>query len=58
MLPCSSVMVFLDGDSNLRLEHADLFKRDLFALKVVVVLEGHIARSPVVVRGTVSFLEA
>ena len=46
-----------DHDSCLGLEHADLLNRDLSALEVVVVLEGHIARGKVVVGGTVALLE-
>ena len=44
-------------DSGLGLEHADLLERDLSALEVVVVLEGHIARIEVVVWGAVTLLE-
>ncbi len=46
-----------DHDSCLGLEHADLLNRDLSALEVVIVLEGHIARGKVVVGGTVALLE-
>ena len=44
-------------DSGLRLKHTDGFERNLSALEIVVVLEGNIARSEVVVGGTVTLLE-
>ena len=44
-------------DSSLGLEHADILNRNLSALEVIVVLEGHIARGEVVVGGTVALLE-
>jgi hypothetical protein len=44
-------------DSCLGLEHADILNRNLSALEVIVVLEGHIARGEVVVGGTVALLE-
>ena len=46
-----------DLNSGLGLEHTDLLNWDLSALKVIIVLEGHIARSKVVVGGTVALLE-
>lgn len=45
-------------NSDLRLELDDVSEGDLSALEVVVVLKGHIARSPVVVGGTVGLFEA
>jgi hypothetical protein len=52
------VVVLVSVDSDLGLKLADIADRDLSALKVVVVLDGHIAGSPVVVWGTVARLEA
>ena len=51
------MVVVLVGNSDLWLEHADLGEGDVAGLEVVVVLEGHIAGVPVVVRRTVGFLE-
>ena len=50
-------MVVRIGDSGLGLELADALERDLSALEVVVVLEGHVARGEVVVGRTVALLE-
>ena len=44
--------------SDLGLEHAHFFERDVSALEVVVVLERSPSGCKVVVRGTVSFFEA
>ena len=50
-------MVMVLDNSCLGLEHADLLERDLSALEVVIVLKRHIARSELVVWGTVALLE-
>ena len=46
------------SNSDLRFEHSDLCERDVLSLKVVVVFERNVSLVPLVVRGTVSFLEA
>jgi len=45
------------GDSDLGLEHADLGERDVARKQVVVVLERHVARVPVVVGRAVCLFE-
>ena len=46
------------GNSNLRLKHAHLRDWNVSALKVIIVLEGHIARSEVVIGRTMGLFEA
>ena len=53
-----SVVVLLVSNSDLGLEHAHFFERDVSALEVVVVLERDPSGGEVVVRGTVRLFEA